>query len=74
MQTIARHTSHRQAFGPRQRSAATTARYIAESILLHEAEGHVWSLAQYGLDVESAQWQRVLEALRTLRAAHQQAA
>ena len=38
-------------------------------ILLHEAEGHAWSLQQYGLDVESAQWHLVLDALGLLRAA-----
>ena len=64
------HTNHRQAFGPRQaRSPETKARYIAESILLHEAEGHVWTIHQYGLDVESQQWTLVLNSLATLRAA-----
>ena len=70
MQSVTRHAAHRQAFGPRQRSAATKARHIAESILLHEAEGDPWTLAQYGLDVESEQWHLVLRALGGLRAAH----
>jgi hypothetical protein len=41
--------------------------HVAESILLHEAEGHEWSLQQYGLDVEREQWGLVLIALYTLR-------
>jgi hypothetical protein len=61
------HSSHRKAFGPRKLSAATKAQYVAESILLHEAEGHTWTLAQYGLDVQSEQWQLVLGALGALR-------
>jgi hypothetical protein len=68
------HSSHRKAFGPRQRSAATKARYVAESILLHEAEGHAWTLAQYGLDVESEQWQLVLNTLGRLRKQQAEAA
>ena len=63
------HSNHRQAFGPRQRSAVTKARHVAESILLHEAEGHTWRLADYGLDVESQQWTLVLNILGQLRAA-----
>jgi hypothetical protein len=64
----ATHAQHRAAFGPhRQRSAAVKARHVAESILLHEAEGHAWSVHQYGLDVESAQWGLVLQALGQLR-------
>jgi hypothetical protein len=62
------HTAHRKAFGPRRTvSHATKARYVAESILLHEANGDPWTIQQYGLDVESEQWQRVLAALATLR-------
>ena len=65
----ASHTSHRKAFGPkRTRSPATKARYVAESIMQHEMFGDTWSLHQYGLDVESEQWQLVLKALGTLRA------
>jgi hypothetical protein len=71
----ASHVAHRKAFGPgTHRSAATKARHVAESILLHEAEGHSWTLAQYGLDVESPQWYRVLETLGTLRQAQHAAA
>lgn len=58
----------RQAYGSHRRmSDAQKAQYVAESILLHEAEGHQWTIHQFGLDVEGAQWQRVLAALETLR-------
>ena len=65
----ATHTNHRQAFGPRPRSAATKARHVADSILLHEAEGHPWRLTDYGLQVETPQWTLVLNILGQLRAA-----
>ena len=72
MQTLPRfsHTHHRRAFGPHQsRSPETKARHVAESILLHEAEGHAWRLADFGLQVDTPQWTLVLNTLAKLRAA-----
>ena len=69
------HSAHRKAFGPRRTlSAATKARYVAEAILLHEDNKDPWTIQQFGLDVESPQWQRVLQALGTLRQAQHAAA
>ena len=58
----------RRAFGPgRKHSLQDKARHIAESILLHEAEGEAVTPEQYGLDTASPQWQQVCTALHMLR-------
>jgi hypothetical protein len=65
----------RRAYGPQRRlTPEQKARFVAESILQHEIEGDTWELRQYGLDVESEQWQRVLAALGALRKAQEGAA
>jgi hypothetical protein len=64
------HARHRKAFGPRRvLTPQTKARYIAESIALHEDAGDTWRLSDYGLHVDSDQWAMVLAALGDLRKA-----
>jgi hypothetical protein len=65
----------RRAYGPQRRlTPEQKARFVAESILQHEIEHDTWTIQQYGLDVESAQWQCVLTALGALRKAQEEAA
>jgi hypothetical protein len=53
---IPTHHAHRKVFGPgRHRTPQEKALHIAESILLHEADGDSWTIQQYGLDVTSPQ-------------------
>lgn len=63
------HAAHRTAFGPRNgRSEAAKALHVAESILLHEAEGCPRTLTDYGIDPASPYGARVRALLRATRA------
>lgn len=43
--------THQPAYGrSRQRTPEQKARYVAESIMEHQADGRAWSWASYGLD------------------------
>lgn len=57
--TLAQTTTHRNyhrthAGGHRRVAPETRAQYIAESIILHQAEGHTRTLADYGVAEGSA--------------------
>jgi hypothetical protein len=51
----------------RRLDPAQQAQYVAESILLHEAEGHGWTWAQYGLVGQWEMQSLVTEAIERLR-------
>ena len=58
----------RKAFGPgKARSQATKYRHIAESIVLHEGEGHLWTWHQYGLQDQPESRATVQALVTTLR-------